>query len=92
MVNKNLGMLFLVKGVCGLKEIVGLIPDLVRMVEMPGNGKKKKEIVMQALREFLKSIGKYSPLLDIILSVLIDGVVALLFPKHAKDENSLQGA
>jgi len=41
MVNKNLGMLFLVKGVCGLKEIVGLIPDLVRMVEMPGNGKKK---------------------------------------------------
>ena len=53
---------------------------------------KKKEIVMQALREFLKSIGKYSPFLDIILSVLIDGVVALLFPKPAKDEKSLQGA
>jgi hypothetical protein len=54
------------------------------MVEMPGNGKKKKAIVMQALREFLKSIGKYSPFLDIILSVLIDGVVALLFPKPAQ--------
>ena len=67
-----------------MKEIVGLIPDLVSMVEMPGNGKKKKEIVMQSLREFLKSIGKYSPFLDIILSVLIDGVVALLFPKPAQ--------
>jgi hypothetical protein len=72
------------KGGCRLKEIVGLIPDLVSMVEMPGNGKKKKAIVMQALREFLKSIGKYSPFLDIILSVLIDGVVALLFPKPAQ--------
>jgi len=72
------------KGGCRLKEIVGLIPDLVSMVEMPGNGKKKKAIVMEALREFLKSIGKYSPFLDIILSVLIDGVVALLFPKPAQ--------
>lgn len=70
-----------------LKEIIGLIPDLVRMVEMPGNGKKKKEIVMQAIREFLKSIGKYSPILDIVISVLIDGVVALLFPKSGRKED-----
>ena len=48
MVNKNLGMLFLVKGVCGLKEIVGLIPDLVSMVEMPGNGEEKRDCYASA--------------------------------------------
>ncbi|PNR88764.1 hypothetical protein CN13_06405 [Petrotoga sp. HKA.pet.4.5] len=67
-----------------MKEIVGLIPDLVKMVEVPGNGKKKKEIVLNAVREFLKSIGKYSPIMDLIISILIDGVVAILFPKPEK--------
>ncbi len=67
-----------------MKEIVGLIPDLVKMVEVPSNGKKKKEIVLNAVREFLKSIGKYSPIMDLIISILIDGVVALLFPKPEK--------
>jgi hypothetical protein len=67
-----------------MKEIVGLIPDLVKMVEVPGNGKKKKEIVLNAVREFLKSIGKYSPIMDLIISILIDGVVGLLFPKPEK--------
>ncbi|PNR95878.1 hypothetical protein [Petrotoga olearia] len=67
-----------------MKEIVGLIPDLVKMVEVPGHGKKKKEIVLNAVREFLKSIGKYSPIMDLIISILIDGVVALLFPKPEK--------
>ena len=67
-----------------MKELVGLIPDLVSMAEMPGNAQKKNEIVMQALRVYPTSIGKYSPFLVIILSVLIDWVVALLFPKHAE--------
>lgn len=67
-----------------MREIVGLIPDLVRMVEVPGHGKEKKNIVMKAIREFLKSIGKYSPIMDLIISILIDGVVALLFPKKEK--------
>ncbi|PNR87412.1 hypothetical protein X925_09495 [Petrotoga sp. 9T1HF07.CasAA.8.2] len=71
-----------------MKEIVGLIPDLVQMVEVPGNGKKKKEIVLNAVREFLKSIGKYSPIMDLIISILIDGVVALLFPKPEKPEKA----
>ncbi|MBL5982124.1 hypothetical protein NAAC61_08955 [Petrotoga sp. 8T1HF07.NaAc.6.1] len=71
-----------------MKEIVGLIPDLVKMVEVPGNGKKKKEIVLNAVREFLKSIGKYSPIMDLIISILIDGVVALLFPKPKEPEKA----
>ena len=71
-----------------MKEIVGLIPDLVKMVEVPGNGKKKKEIVLNAVREFLKSIGKYSPIMDLIISIHIDGVVALLFPKPKEPEKA----
>ncbi|HPG48278.1 MAG TPA: hypothetical protein PK315_12105 [Petrotogaceae bacterium] len=64
-----------------MQQLTGLIPYLVRMIEMPGNGPKKKETVLQAAREICKQIGIYSPFIDIALSILIDGVVAIINPK-----------
>ncbi|HNV06800.1 MAG TPA: hypothetical protein PKH64_11815 [Petrotogaceae bacterium] len=64
-----------------MQQLTGLIPYLVSMIEMPGNGSKKKETVLQAAREICKQAGIYSPFIEIALSVLIDGVVAIINPK-----------
>ncbi|HOO75910.1 MAG TPA: hypothetical protein PLS66_11510 [Tepiditoga sp.] len=61
-----------------MNEITGLIPNLVKMVEIPGNGEMKKQIVMTAVKEIMKKMGILNPFTEIAVSVMIDGVVKLL--------------
>ncbi|MDN5342763.1 hypothetical protein OF820_08970 [Oceanotoga sp. DSM 15011] len=66
-----------------MQNVIGIIPDLIKMVEIPGHGEEKKEIVMNAIREILKALKIYHPILDIALSIIIDGLVKIIFPKKA---------
>lgn len=66
-----------------MQNVMGIIPDLIKMVEIPGHGEEKKEIVMNAIREILKALKIYHPILDIALSIIIDGLVKIIFPKKA---------
>ncbi|BBE30207.1 hypothetical protein OSSY52_03480 [Tepiditoga spiralis] len=58
--------------------LTGIIPTLVKMIEHPGNGEIKKEIVMNATKEVLKVNNLYNPLLDAAISAMIDGIAGLL--------------
>lgn len=64
-----------------MDQIVGILPNIMKIVEIPGNGERKKKVVMNAIIHLLKKLNIYHPYMEILLSILIDELAKILFPK-----------
>jgi hypothetical protein len=64
-----------------MDQIIGILPNIMKIVEIPGNGERKKKVVMNAIIHLLKKLKLYHPYMEILLSILIDELVKILFPK-----------
>jgi hypothetical protein len=64
-----------------MDQIVGVLPNIMKIVEIPGNGERKKKVVMNAVVHLLKKLNIYHPYMEILLSILIDELAEILFPK-----------
>jgi hypothetical protein len=64
-----------------LEIVRGMLPFLMQLVECPGHGQEKKELVKNAMMNILDKLDIKIPFIDFILSALIDGLVEIMFPK-----------
>jgi|LSQX01.2.fsa_nt_gb hypothetical protein len=64
-----------------METVTGILPFLIKLVECPGHGQEKKELVKNAMLAILDKLNIKIPFIDFILSALIDGLVEIMFPK-----------
>jgi hypothetical protein len=63
-----------------METVTGILFFLIKLVECPGHGQEKK-LVKNAMLAILDKLNIKIPFIDFILSVLIDGLVEIMFPK-----------